>query len=33
MDTKTLLSSIVGAVGAAITTLLGGWSQGMATLK
>lgn len=32
MDTKTLLSSIVGMLGAAITTLLGGWSQGMATL-
>ena len=32
MDTKTLLTSIVGMLGAAITTLLGGWSQGMATL-
>ena len=32
MDTRTLISSLVGLLGAAMTTLLGGWSQGMATL-
>lgn len=32
MDYKTLLSSVVGMLGAFITTLMGGWSQGMATL-
>ena len=32
MDTRTLISTLVGLLGAAMTTLLGGWSQGMATL-
>lgn len=32
MDLRTVFTSIIGMLGAIITTLLGGWSQGMATL-
>lgn len=32
MEIRTLITSLVGLLGATLTTLLGGWSQGMATL-
>lgn len=32
MEIRALLTSLVGLLGAFFTTLLGGWSQGMATL-
>ena len=32
METRSLITSLVGLLGGIFTTLLGGWSQGMATL-